>query len=50
MCFVVKEDTTIVRPNDGICNSVDVIAEWENNGWLVSSKHLDSHPAAVPEQ
>ena len=50
MCFVVKEDASIVRPNDGICNSVEVIAAWENNGWLASSKHLDSHPAPVAEQ
>ena len=46
MCFVVKEDASIVRPNDGICNSVDVIAQWEGNGWLANSRHLDSHPAA----
>lgn len=50
MCFVVKEDASIVRPNDGICNSVGVIAHWEASGWLASTKHLESHPAAVPEQ
>jgi hypothetical protein len=50
MCFVVKEDASIVRPNDGICNSVGVIAQWETSGWLASTKHLESHPAAVPEQ
>jgi hypothetical protein len=50
MCFVVKEDTSIVRPNDGICNSVDVIAQWETSGWLASTKHLDSHPVPAAEQ
>jgi hypothetical protein len=50
MCFVVKEDASIVRPNDGICNSVDVIGRWESNGWLESTHHLDGHPAAAPEQ
>jgi hypothetical protein len=50
MCFVVKEDASIVRPNDGICNSVDVIAQWETSGWLASTKHLEGHPAAVPEE
>jgi hypothetical protein len=50
MCFVVKEDASIVRPNDGICNSVAVIAEWEGNGWLASTRHLDGHPAVAAEQ
>jgi hypothetical protein len=46
MCFVVKEDGTIVRPNDGICNSVGVIETWESNGWLETTGHLEGHPAA----
>jgi hypothetical protein len=50
MCFVVKEDASIVRPNDGICNAVDVIAQWETTGWLANTKHLESHPAAAPEE
>ena len=45
MCFVVKEDKSIARPNDGVCNSEDVIATWQSNGWLDSTKHLDMHPA-----
>ena len=45
MCFVVKEDGSTVRPNDGICNSPAVIARWQTNGWIDSSEHLDSHPA-----
>ena len=50
MCFVVKEDASIVRPNDGICDSVDVIAAWENNCWLGSTKQLGSHPAPAAEE
>lgn len=45
MCFVVKEDNSIARPNDGVCNSEDVIAAWQANGWLETTKHLDMHPA-----
>ena len=50
MCFVVKEDASIVRPNDGICDSVNVIAAWENNGWLASTQQLGSHPAPAAEE
>jgi hypothetical protein len=46
MCFVVKEDASIVRPNDGVCDAVAVIERWETNGWLESSSHLNAHPAA----
>lgn len=46
MCFVVKEDQSIARPNDGICDSVAVIARWESSGWLEDAHHLDVHPAA----
>jgi hypothetical protein len=45
MCFVVKEDGSFARPNDGVCNAVDVIAKWESTGWLENSSHLDVHPA-----
>jgi hypothetical protein len=46
MCFVVKEDGSFARPNDGVCNALDVIARWESNAWLENSSHLDVHPAA----
>jgi hypothetical protein len=45
MCFVVKEDGSIVRPNDGTCDSPSVIAVWEANGWIDAGSHLDEHPA-----
>jgi hypothetical protein len=45
MCFVVKEDGSFAKPNDGVCNSTAVIAEWEANGWIEKAKHLDVHPA-----
>lgn len=45
MCFVIKEDGSTVRPNDGICNAPAVIANWHANGWVESTGHLDSHPA-----
>ena len=44
VCFVVKEDGSIARPNDGICNAPSVIEAWEANGWLESTRHLDTHP------
>ena len=43
LCIVVKEDGTIVEPNDGTCVADDVIANWESNGWFESTGHLDSH-------
>jgi hypothetical protein len=45
MCFVVKEDGSFARPNDGVCNSVAVIEKWESNGWIEKGKHLDAHPS-----
>ena len=45
MCFVVKEDESLARPNDGICNSERVIETWRSNGWLESTQHLDTHPS-----
>jgi hypothetical protein len=44
MCFVVKEDGSTTQPNDGICNSTDVIAAWRSNGWLDDTRHLQSRP------
>lgn len=45
MCFVVKEDESLARPNDGICDSIAVIEAWQQNGWLDGAKHLEVHPA-----
>jgi len=45
MCFVVKEDNSFARPNDGICNSETVIDTWKTNGWLESTRHLEMHPS-----
>jgi hypothetical protein len=45
MCFVVKEDGSFARPNDGICNSEAVISDWQTNKWLDSTAHLETHPA-----
>jgi hypothetical protein len=45
LCFVVKQDGSFARPNDGICNSTEVIAEWQSKGWLENLEHLDNHPA-----
>ena len=44
LCFVVKEDGSKVRPNDGVCDSVAVIEVWESNGWLETTPNLASHP------
>ena len=47
MCFVMKEDRTFTRPNDGICDSEVVHARWEQNGWLSKdAKSLTVHPAS----
>lgn len=45
MCFVVKEDGSLARPNDGTCNSLEVISVWEENGWLDSTENFGVHPA-----
>ncbi len=37
MCFVQKEDGSIARPNDGVCNSEARIVVWQQNGWLDSA-------------
>lgn len=46
LCFVVKEDGSMTRPNDGICNSELMIARWQDKGWLEAGHHLDTHPTA----
>jgi hypothetical protein len=46
LCFVVKEDGTFTRPNDGICDSEAVYKRWQTNGWLEQAHHLDVHPSA----
>lgn len=46
LCFVIKEDGTFTRPNDGICNSDAMYARWRDKGWLESTTHLGAHPAA----
>jgi hypothetical protein len=46
LCFVIKQDGTFTRPNDGICNSDAMYARWQEKGWLASGKHLDAHPTA----
>jgi hypothetical protein len=43
LCFVVKEDGSFTRPNDGICNSDAVYARWQDKGWLASGHNLDVH-------
>lgn len=43
LCFVVKEDGSFTRPNDGICNSDAVYARWQDQGWLASGHNLDVH-------
>lgn len=45
MCFVVKEDGSYARPNDGTCDSLSVISTWEENGWLDSTGNFEIHPA-----
>ena len=47
LCFVVKEDGTFTRPNDGICDSEAMHDRWEKNGWLSKdAKSLTVHPAS----
>jgi hypothetical protein len=46
LCFVIKEDGTFTRPNDGICNSDAMYARWRDNGWLETTQHLGTHPMA----
>jgi len=46
LCFVIKEDGSFTRPNDGICDSEAMFARWQNKGWLESGSNLDAHPTA----
>jgi hypothetical protein len=45
MCFVIKEDTSVVRPNDGICDALAVIESWQANGWIDDTAHLAERAA-----
>ena len=49
MCFVIKDDDSIVRPNDGTCDALAVIQSWRANGWIDSTPHLAERPAIQPE-
>ena len=40
MCFVQKEDGSIARPNDGICDSETRSSLWLQNGWFDSLPNL----------
>lgn len=44
VCFIVMEDGSFSRPNDGVCNSVAVIEEWNANGWVENGSNFDTHP------
>jgi hypothetical protein len=46
MCFVIKEDGSVARPNDGTCDALAVIETWQRNGWIDSTAHLAGHPVA----
>lgn len=46
LCFVIKQDGSFTRPNDGICNSDAMYARWQEKGWLASGRHLDTHPTS----
>jgi len=46
LCFVIKEDGSFTRPNDGICDSEAMYARWREKGWLDAARHLDTHPTA----
>ena len=45
LCFVEKQDSSVVRPNDGTCDSEAAIKDWQAHGWLEHGKHFDVHPA-----
>lgn len=47
MCFVIKEDGSVVRPNDGICDAPAVISAWQANGWIDSTSHLEERSAGT---
>ena len=44
VCFVVKDDGSMLMPNDGSCAPQVVLKKWQDNGWLANGKHLDEHP------
>ena len=45
LCFVVKQDGSLTRPNDGVCDAEQVISTWQTNSWLESAEHLAVHPS-----
>ena len=45
MCFVIKEDGSVARPNDGICDALAVIESWQANGWIDDTAHLAERSA-----
>ncbi len=46
ICFALKDDNSIVRPNNNsTCDSVGIAARWTEEGWLENGEHLESHPA-----
>ena len=45
MCFVIKEDGSVARPNDGICDALTVIDTWQTNNWIETTGHLDRRSA-----
>jgi len=47
MCFVIEEDGSVVRPNDGICDAPAVISAWQANGWIDSTSHLEERSAGT---
>jgi hypothetical protein len=49
MCFVIKEDDSIVRPNDGTCDALAIIQSWRANGWIDNTAHLAERPAIQPQ-
>jgi hypothetical protein len=46
VCFVIQENGTITQPNDGTCEVAESIERWKTKGWIVSAKHLETHPVA----
>ena len=44
VCFVVKDDGSMLMPNDGSCAPQVVLKKWQDNGWLANGKHMDEHP------
>ena len=45
MCFVIKDDDSVVRPNDGTCDALAIIESWQANGWIDDTAHLAERSA-----